>query len=91
MEAREIVPPEVLVPPEAYSRGLHHDEAALVLDGWLRRLAAQDSRCRAVLGRLAHGPRPCLGHRPGRDRLGTRRPRRTSAPSPARRRPVCEL
>src|SRR5262249_12326169 len=39
---------------DAYSRGFDHDDAALVLDGWLRRLAAQDSRCRAVLGRLAH-------------------------------------
>ena len=52
MEA-EIVPAEVLVPPEAYGRGFRHDDAALVIDGYLRRLAAQDARCRAVLGHLA--------------------------------------
>src|SRR5262245_30245863 len=54
MDARQIIPAELLVPPDAYSRGFDHDDAALVLDGWLRRLAAQDSRCRAVLGRLAN-------------------------------------
>src|SRR5437870_12033482 len=52
MEA-EIVPAEVLVPPEAYGRGFRHDDAALVIDSYLRRLAAQHARCRAVLGRLA--------------------------------------
>lgn len=51
--ATATVPPELLIPPDAYSRGFSHDDAALVLDGWLRRLAAQDSRCRDVLGRLA--------------------------------------
>src|SRR5437867_6045429 len=45
--------PAEIVPPDAYSRGFHHDDAALVLDGWLRRLASQETRCRAVLGRLA--------------------------------------
>jgi hypothetical protein len=48
------VPPELLVPPEAYGRGFSAHDAALVLDGWLRRLAAQEGRCRTVLGRLAH-------------------------------------
>src|SRR5439155_4177041 len=49
----EIVPPEVLLPPEAHGRGFQPRDAALVLDGYLRRLAAQEARCRAVLGRLA--------------------------------------
>src|SRR2546425_7607820 len=53
MEPAEIVPRALLVPPDAHSRGFHHDDAALVLDGWLRRLAAQETRCRAVLGHLA--------------------------------------
>src|SRR5262249_53217211 len=35
-------------------RGFCPHDAALVLDGWLRRLAAQETRCRAVLSRLAH-------------------------------------
>src|SRR5438034_869320 len=48
----EIVPPEILVPPDA-SKGFHSHDAALVVDGWLRRLAGQDARCRSVLGRLA--------------------------------------
>ena len=49
----DIVPAEVLVPPETHGRGFRHDDAALVIDGYLRRLAAQEARCRAVLGRLA--------------------------------------
>ena len=49
MEA-EIVPAEYLVPPEAHGRGFQRHDAALVIDGYLRRLAAQDARCRAVLG-----------------------------------------
>ena len=49
----EIVPPEILTPPDAYSRGFHRHNGALVIDGWLRRLAGQDARCRMVLGRLA--------------------------------------
>ena len=53
MEPAEIVPHALLVPPDAHSRGFHHNDAALVLDGWLRRLASQETRCRAVLGRLA--------------------------------------
>ncbi|TMB48078.1 MAG: hypothetical protein E6J56_25700 [Deltaproteobacteria bacterium] len=48
----EIVPPEILTPPDAYSRGFHRHNGALVIDGWLRRLAGQDARCRMVLGRL---------------------------------------
>src|SRR2546430_8294412 len=52
MEA-EIVPAEYLVPPEAHGRGFQRHDAALVIDGYLRRLAAQDARCRAVLGPLA--------------------------------------
>src|SRR5207244_1662095 len=48
------VPPDLLVPPEAYGRGLSPHDAALVLDGWLRRLAAQEAQCRTVLGILAH-------------------------------------
>src|SRR5262245_24922533 len=48
-----LVPSELLVPPDARSRALLADDAALVLDGWLRRLAAQDARCRMVVGRLA--------------------------------------
>jgi len=38
----EIVPPEILVPPDA-SKGFHSHDAALVVDGWLRRLAGQDA------------------------------------------------
>jgi hypothetical protein len=49
----DLVPEDLLVPPEAYTRGFSHIDAALVLDGWLRRLAAQDARCRLVLGRVA--------------------------------------
>jgi hypothetical protein len=48
-----IVPAELLVPPDAHARGFCHDDAAVVLDGWLRRLASQETRCRRVLGRLA--------------------------------------
>ena len=47
------VPSELLVPPEAYGRGFCPHDAALVLDAWLRRLAAQDARGRTVLGGLA--------------------------------------
>src|SRR5581483_670946 len=46
-------PAELLVPPEAYGRGFCPHDAALALDGWLRRLAAQEGRSRTVLGRLA--------------------------------------
>ncbi len=52
--AAGIVPPEVLAPPDPYSRGFDRDDTALVLDGWLRRLTGQEGRCRLVLGRLAH-------------------------------------
>src|SRR5437762_10678553 len=49
----EIVPADLLVPPDAYGRGFDHHDSTLVLDGYLRRLASQNCRCRAVLGRLA--------------------------------------
>ena len=49
----EIVPATALVPPEAHGRGFSPHDSALVLDGYLRRLACQNARCRAVLGRLA--------------------------------------
>ncbi len=57
-----MVPAELLVPPEAYGRGFCPHDAALVLDGWLRRLATQESRCRTVLGRLAHAFLRRRGH-----------------------------
>jgi len=41
------------VPPDTHARGFCHDDAAVVLDDWLRRLTSQDSRCRRVLGQLA--------------------------------------
>src|SRR6266446_8418802 len=65
------VPPDVLVPPEAYGRGFCPHDAALVLDGWLRRLAAQDTRGRMVLGRLARAFLRRRGHHElGFGRLG---------------------
>src|SRR5437016_4566153 len=65
------VPPELLVPPEAYGRGFCPHDAALVLDGWLRRLAAQDARGRLVLGRLARAFLRRHGHHElGFGRLG---------------------
>jgi len=65
------VPPELLVPPDAYGRGFCAHDAALVLDGWLRRLAAQEARCRTVLGRLAHAFLRRRGHHDlGFGRLG---------------------
>src|SRR6266480_2881244 len=65
------VPPELLVPSEAYGRGFCPHDAALVLDGWLRRLAAQDARGRLVLGRLARAFLRRHGHHElGFGRLG---------------------
>src|SRR2546426_12800347 len=65
------VPPDVLVPPEAYGRGFCPHDAALVLDGWLRRLAAQDTRGRMGLGRLARAFLRRRGHHElGFSRLG---------------------
>src|SRR5438132_3916980 len=65
------VPPDLLVPPEAYGRGFCPHDAALVLDGWLRRLAAQDARGRAILGRLARAFLRRRGHHElGFGRLG---------------------
>ena len=65
------VPPELLVPPEAYGRGFCPHDAALVVDGWLRRLAAQDARGRTVLGGLAQAFLRGRGHyQLGFSRLG---------------------
>ena len=65
------VSPERLVPSEAYGRGFCPHDAALVLDGWLRRLAAQDARGRTVLGRLAQAFLRRRGHyQLGFSRLG---------------------
>src|SRR5438876_2286882 len=65
------VPSELLVPPEAHGRGFCPHDAALVLDGWLRRLAAQDARGRIVLGRLARAFLRRRGHHDlGFSRLG---------------------
>jgi hypothetical protein len=48
------VPPELLAPPSAQERRrLDRDLCTPLLDGWLGRLARQDSLCRRVLGRLA--------------------------------------
>src|SRR2546422_11235069 len=65
------VPSELLVPPEAHGRGFCPHDAALLLDGWLRRLAAQDARGRMVLGRLARAFLRRRGHHDlGFSRLG---------------------
>src|SRR5882762_7436023 len=65
------VSPELLVPSEAYGRGFCPHDAALVLDGWLRRLAPQDARGRLVLGRLARAFLRRHGHHElGFGRLG---------------------
>src|SRR5438093_8146651 len=56
------VPEDLLVPPEAYGRGFSPHDTALVLDGWLCRLAAQEARCRMVLGTLARRFLACRGH-----------------------------
>jgi hypothetical protein len=47
------VPPDLLLPPEGFGRGFCPHDAALLLDGWLRRLAAQEAHGRLVLGALA--------------------------------------
>jgi hypothetical protein len=74
-----MVPAALLTPPEAYSRGVDRPDAALVLDGWLRRLARQEALLRLVLGRLARaflrarGVQACGFARVGdwaRERLG---------------------
>ena len=50
----EIVPPELLTRPERDElRRLDRADAALVIDGYLRRLSSQEARCRRVLGTLA--------------------------------------
>src|SRR5256886_13963651 len=82
------VSPEVLVPPEAYGRGFCPHDAALVLDGWLRRLAAQDTRGRMVLGRLARavlrrrGPHELRFRRLGDYRRGRLGPSARAPPRP---------
>src|SRR2546425_13151915 len=77
------VPPDVLVPPEAYGRGFCPHDAALVLDGWLRRLAAQDARGRTVLGGLARGVLRRRGHHElGFGRLGDYSRERPRPPPP---------
>src|SRR2546430_16147266 len=79
------VPPDLLVPPEAYGRGFCPHDAALVLDGWLRRLAAQDARGRTILGRLARAFLRRRGHHElGFGRLGdySRERLRGSPPRP---------
>jgi hypothetical protein len=65
------VPPDLLVPPEAHGRGFCPHDAALVLDGWLRRLAAQEAPCRILLGSLARRFLARRGHHElGFGRLG---------------------
>jgi len=50
----EIVPPELLARPQRDElRRLDRADAALVVDGYLRRLSSQEARCRRVLGTLA--------------------------------------
>ncbi len=53
LETIDIVPHETLYPPSI--DGCHNilrNEAAELLDGFLRRLARRDARCRLILGRL---------------------------------------
>jgi hypothetical protein len=68
----EIVPAEILAPPMRHERRwLLRDECALVLDGFLRRLARQEALCRRVLGRIAGSfLRRGAHHRLGFARLG---------------------
>jgi len=50
----DLVPEEILTPPvRGMSGRLDRPAAALVLDGWLRRLGRQEALCRRVLGALA--------------------------------------
>ena len=79
--SRMDAPSDVLVPPEAYGREFCPHDAALVLDGWLRRLAAQDARGRMVLGRLARA----FLRRRGHHDLGARTGRAARAVSVAGR------
>jgi hypothetical protein len=65
------VPPDLLVPPDAYARSFSPHDAALVLDGWLRRLAAHEAQGRLVLGILAQRFLARRGHHElGFSRLG---------------------
>src|SRR5882672_1183210 len=50
----EIVPPEILARPDRDElRRLDRADAALVVDGYLRRLASQEARARRIFGTLA--------------------------------------
>src|SRR2546428_12056922 len=87
-------PPEHLEPPPGDElRYLVRDECALLLDGYLRRLARQEALGRDVLGSLAraflrqrgqHAPRlaPGPGYAPGRLRPSAPRPPLLSPVSP---------
>jgi hypothetical protein len=55
-------PADLLVPPEAHGRGFSPHDTAVVIDGWLRRLASQEARCRTILGALARCFLACHGH-----------------------------
>ena len=57
-----LVPPDVLIPPDAHSRGFDRFDTAVVLDGYLRRLSSQEARCRLVFGRLAERFLRSRGH-----------------------------
>src|SRR5437016_1930558 len=50
----EIVPPEILARPDRDElRRLDRADAALVVDGYLRRLTSQEARARRIFGTLA--------------------------------------
>ncbi|HLY36452.1 MAG TPA: HNH endonuclease signature motif containing protein [Candidatus Binatia bacterium] len=51
-----------IVPPDRHPGGFDACDTALVLDGYLRRLASQESRCRLILGRLASAFLKRSGH-----------------------------
>src|SRR6058998_2634660 len=68
----DLVPPHLLLPSAAAGlRQLAPADAAALLDGYLRRLAGHEARCRAVLGRLARAFLRRRAHHPlGFARLG---------------------
>src|SRR5438105_5791877 len=67
LRSLDLVPPEHLEPPPGdQRRHLVRDECALLLDGYLRRLACQEARGRGVLGAVA---RAFLGQK-GQHALG---------------------
>jgi len=49
MEAT-LVPAALLIPPEAHARRFRRHDAALVIDGYLRRLTAEEARCPSAAG-----------------------------------------